>query len=264
MSALLQQQQAMLDALFAWPAAEATQRLSGLARGVGSHAPRGLMAYQANGHMLAERALQAVYPVVAHMLGSESFGQLARALWHTNPPARGDVAQWGAVLADFIAQSAQLQEEAYLPDVARVEWMLHGCASAKDRDADWTPLALLTTEDPNALTLQLAPGTQSLASAWPVASLWLAHTAGVPTFAEVGEQLRRGTPQDAVVWRQGLQPQLREALPGECALLGALQSGKALGAALDASSGLDFSRWLPLAVQTGLVLRARQLPTNKE
>lgn len=259
MSTLVQQQQAMLDALFAWPPDAPAQRLSAMASGVGSHAQRGLMAYQANGHMLAERALQATYPVIAQMLGQESFGQLARALWHAHPPTVGDMAQWGAALPAFIAQSAQLQDEAYLPDMARAEWMLHGCASAADQDANLTTLAMLTTEDPQALGLQLAPGTQTLASAWPVASLWLAHMAGVPTFAEVGEQLRQRTPQSAVVWRQGLQPQLREALPGECALLQALQSGMALEPALEAAGSLDFSQWLPLAVQTGLVLGAAHL-----
>ena len=60
-----------------------------------------------------------------------------------------------------------------------------------------------------------------------------------------------------MVWRSGLKPCLRQALTGEAALLCALLAGQSLGVALDAAPDLDFSTWLPQAVQTGLVLGAR-------
>jgi hypothetical protein len=53
---------------------------------------------------------------------------------------------------------------------------------------------------------------------------------------------------------------LRLAIAGEANLLGALQTGIALEPALEAAVGLDFSHWLPMAVQTGLVLGANHLP----
>ena len=52
-------------------------------------------------------------------------------------------------------------------------------------------LAWLTTEDPQTLALQLAPGLAWVCSAWPVASIWLAHTEGTPTLAQAGAQLRQ-------------------------------------------------------------------------
>ena len=79
MSTLATQQQALLEALLAWPADDAMQKIA--AHAIDPRA-RGLKAYQANGHALAERALQAAYPVVAQLLGDESFADLARALWH--------------------------------------------------------------------------------------------------------------------------------------------------------------------------------------
>jgi hypothetical protein len=260
-STLAGQQQALLAALLEWPPQPAVQQLSNLARGVGTHPERGLKAYQANGHMLAERALRAAYPVLVQMLGAESFAELARAFWHACPPVRGDIAQWGAQLAEFLGQSAQLQGEAYLPDVARAEWGLHRCALAPDCEADLATLSLLTTEDPQTLGLTLAPGMATLSSAWPLASLLLAHLEGSPTLEEVGQQLRRPAPQDVVVWRAGFKPRLRLAIVGEVALLEALQSGLALEPALEFASGLDFSQWLPLAVHSGLVLGACSLRT---
>ena len=96
MSTLAVQQQALLDALLAWPAEDAIQKIATCV--IDSRA-RGLKAYQSNGHALAERALRAAYPVVTQLLGDESFADLARALWHAQPPVRGDIACWGESLA---------------------------------------------------------------------------------------------------------------------------------------------------------------------
>lgn len=251
---LLAQQQALLNALFDWPRPDATQFIASCAR---QSCARGLKVYQANGHLLAERALQAAYPVVAQLLCGESFADLARALWHAHPPLRGDVACWGAELPEFLAASADLQDEPYLPDVARLEWALHRCSTAPDPVPLLDTLVLLTTTDPAELQLQLAPASQLRVSAWPVVSIAGAHRDQNPTFAEVGALLRQGVAQSAVVWRSGLKPCVRQAVVGETALLGALLTGQSLGAALDAAPDLDFSTWLPLAVQSGLVLAAR-------
>lgn len=256
MSTLAEQQLALLDALFAWPAQPAVQRLTLCASGVGTSPQRGLKVYQSNAHVLAERALHAVFPVLALMLGEESFAHLARAFWHAHPPQGGNIADWGEAMVEFVRDSGQLQDEPYLPDVARAEWALHRCAQAADRDADLGSLVLLTTEDAHTVSLDLAPGLSTLSSAWPLASLLLAHQMGNPSLAQVGEEMRSRVAQDVVVWRAGLQPQLRLAQTGELAVLQALQSGQSLEAALQASGELAFAHWLPLAVQTGLVLGA--------
>lgn len=262
MRVLAAQQQALLDALFASPAHDAVQRLNAYAYGVGTHPQRGLKVYRANGHMLAECALRAAYPVMAQLLGSESFADLARAFWHANPPLRGDVTQWGIELPDFVHASTQLQDEPYLADVARAEWALHCCALAADQASDLSTLAMLTHRNPQTLSLKLGPGLALFASAWPLASIMLAHLEGIPSLAEVGLLLRKQTPQDVVIWRDGLQPRLRLALPGELRLLHAMLSGVALETALDAAIALDFSQWLPLAVESGLVLGAYAISTD--
>ena len=259
MNSLARQQQALLAALLDSPPQPAIRKLRDFACGVGSHSERGLKVYQANGHVLAERALRAAYPVLEQMLGKESFAELARAFWHAYPPVQGDIAAWGAQLADFVGQSAQLRDEAYLPDVAKAEWALHLCASAPDRDPDLASLSLLTTEDPQTLRLVLAPGLATIASVWPLASLMLAHLDRNPPLEELGQQLRNPVPQDVVIWRAGLQPRLRLAMAGEVNLLDALHAGIALEPALVAAPALDFSHWLPMAVQTGLVLGANHV-----
>jgi hypothetical protein len=195
-------------------------------------------------------------------LGEESFADLAHAVWHAHPPQQGDIAQWGDFLPAFIDDSPQLSDVPYLGDVARAEWGLHCCAMAANGVADYGTLELLTSHDPLTLTLQLAPGWVTVRSLWPVGSIWLTHGDDGPAFEEVGEMLHKQIAEDVVIWRAGLRPQLRLALPGELALLEALVAGLSLASALESAEVLDFSQWLPLAVQTGLVLFAMQLPQS--
>lgn len=261
MSTLATQQQALVDALFTWPPGIA---LKNIANYVIDTRGRGLKTYQFNGHALAERALQAAYPVLAQLLGDESFAALARAFWHTHPPGKGDLAQWGDALADFVRASEQLACEPYLPDVARVEWAMHASAGCADRDADPATFQWLMTGDPERLQLVLAPGCQVVCSQWPIASIVTAHLEGVPGFDDVGRKLIDGVAEDVVVWRLGLQPRLREAMVGEAGLLAALLAGDSLNTALLLSEGLDFNAWLPMAVQTGLLHGVQQIETSAQ
>ena len=253
MSALAAQQQALLAALLAHPAQDAMKTIAVYAMDPWA---RGLKAYQTNGHALAQRALQAAYPVLTQLLGEDSLADLARAFWHAQPPVRGDLALWGAGLAAFVAASEQLADEPYLADVARLEWALHHSASAADQPGDPASFALLLQHDPAQLQLRLAPGCAVLPSAWPVVSIVAAHLDATPSLEEAGQRLHAGVAETALVWRAGLQPRVREAVAGEADLLTALLAGLSLSAALDAAPALDFNTWLPLAVQSQLLLGA--------
>ncbi|WP_332777858.1 HvfC/BufC family peptide modification chaperone [Polaromonas sp.] len=277
MSALALQQQTLLQALFGAPQ-EASKLIAPHAHGAWA---RGLKAYQSNGHALAQRSLQATYPVLAQLLGEESFEALACALWHAQPPPRGDLALWGETLPAFVAVSAQLADEPYLADVARVEWALHRAASAADAQPELATLALMTAHEPAQLALRLAPGTAVVDSFYPVASIVTAHLEGQPTLEEAGQRLRAGLGEAALVWRQGFKPRVRAAQPGEAAFVAALLdpharhcvsslppegaqpalgrpgggwSGGSLATALERAGPLDFPSWLAQAVHSGLLL----------
>jgi hypothetical protein len=198
-------------------------------------ARRGLQAYQANGLALAERALGAAYPVLAQLIGDESFAPLARHFWRRHPPGRGDMACWGDVLAAFLEASPQLADEPYLGDVARVEWALHQAATAADAQPDPHSFALLSSADPAELTLTLGAGVFLLASVYPVASIVNAHLLGEPALAEAAALLRAGAAEHALVWRQGFKPRVCAITAAEYALLAALQAGSSLEAALDSA-----------------------------
>lgn len=275
MHSLAAQQSALLQTLFAKPGSLhpentmhfiAYESINTPARGVNKGKNRGLQVYQANAEVLAVRSLQASYPVVNQLIGDAAFAMLARDLWHHAPPARGDVAQWGGGLADLISNMSQLVEEAYLPDVARIEWALHQAATATDAVADLASLALLTRHDPDTLTLQLAPGAAVLYSPHPATSVVTAHLYASPALDDVGHKFRVQTPESALVWRQGLRPRVACCPQADALFVQTLLRGgslvaahEAAGAEVDApapDSHFDFSIWLPQAAQNGLLVAA--------
>jgi len=250
MSSLLQQQAALLAAL--WAPTEAAAKI--LAPHVRQNWQRGLDVYKSNAQVLAQRVLQAAYPVLAQLLSLESFTSLAHAFWRACPPMRGDMAQWGHALPDFIAHSTQLEAEPYLPDVARVEWAMHQAASVADADVDTPSFALMLSNDPAHIGLRLAPGTAVIASRYPVASIVCAHTQEAPSLEAAGLRMEQGVAESALIWRQGYKPCLRQTLPGEADLLNVLLAGESLAKALERALGLDFNLWLTQAVNSGLLL----------
>ena len=212
---------------------------------------RGLQAYRANAGALAERALGAAFPTVAQLVGDESFAALARALWQAQPPQRGDIADWGAALPDFITAAPQLADEPYLADVARLDWAVHWAEQAADGSGTVEGLPHLAEGDPATLWLRLADGVAFVASPHPVASIWQAHRSDAPDrFAAVREAFACGRGEQALVHRQGFKGRV-SALPEPiAAFMQALLAGAPLGRALDeAGDEFAFDAWLAQALQ---------------
>ncbi|MEN9544151.1 MAG: hypothetical protein RLZZ598_984, partial [Pseudomonadota bacterium] len=149
--------------------------------GDGGAAPlaRGLAVYRANAGMVAERALAARHPLLQQMLGDEGLMLLARGLWRAHPPRRGDLAQWGLDLPEFIEAQAEFGPWPWLADVARLELAIAESESAADESPDTRSLQLLAEHAPDALRVDLAPSLRLLQSAWPLLELRAAHAPGI-------------------------------------------------------------------------------------
>ena len=226
---------------------------------------RGLQAYAANAGAAAERALAAAFPTVAPLLGDEAFAALARAFWQARPPLRGDLAEWGAELPAFIADSAQLADEPYLADVARLVWAVHGAERAADGPASARGLERLADADPSSIQLVLQPGSALVVSRFPVVAIRAAHGSSEPDrFEPVRAALAAGRGEAAWVWRRGWRAQVLALGPADAAFNAALLAGSTLGAALDAAfdtafdtafdagaGDFDFGAWLTAAVRQG-------------
>ena len=220
--------------------------VEGWLRDTPAHKRRGLQAYRANAGALAERALAAAYPTVQPLLGDESFAALARALWQAHPPRHGDVATWGGELPAFIAASAQLATEPYLPDVARLDWAVHQADQAADDEAAVEGLPLLAGPELPSLRLRLRAGHAVLSSQHPVHAVWAAHRDDGPDrFAPVRLAFAEGRAEAVRVRRLGLRSVVDRIDASTAAFEARLLQGMALGDAMAAADeAFAFEPWL--------------------
>lgn len=275
MTDLTQLQNALLQQIFARSATGTADA------NANADADRGLLAYRSHAAATARAALAAAYPVSRQLLGEDSFDQMAPVLWRAHPPQRGDLAQWGGTLAEFLQSYEDLMAEyPFLPDVARLEWQLHQTAGLPDRDMDADSFALIASHPSERLQLTLAPGVCLLYSKYPAASIVLAHRQSsrngnncedqscTPDLSAAQHKLQQQQGETALVWRQGLRPTLRETQTQEIVFLQAVLAGWSLRSALymveqmatvpgSPPATFDFNNWLPQAISEQLVLGCR-------
>lgn len=254
-------QRALLDAIRAVTASGlpvAAIALRGHTSGHPADRLAGLQAYRANAQAIAERALSAAYPVLAQLLGEETMAALARDLWRDHPPARGDLAWFGAELADQLASTAELADVPYLVDMARLEWAVHRAHTAADPPDGAPDLQPLASEDPDALAVRFVDGSACLVSPWPVYTIWCAHQVTADAEPDLGparEALAARQGEAAWVWRRGHRVDVAALTPAERVFNQDLLAGLALGAALASVSArhpeFSFEQWLLRALRDG-------------
>jgi hypothetical protein len=212
-------QQAVVAALFAPHRAAARALVAGA--GVGG-TPRaleaGLVAYRGNGLAVAERSLQAMYPVTFDLLG-ESAGSAAAHLWRSEPPRSGDLADWGAGLADWLQARPSLSDWPQLAGCARIERALHQAERAVDAALDPDSLRHLGRPGDEWVRLRLKPGVAVLRC--PAGSY--------ETWREAVRAPCAGEAEEAVlVWREGLAPRVEPLTPKWAAWLDSAVAGCSL------------------------------------
>ena len=220
-----------------------------------------LALYRGNLSSTWDKALSAAYPVLVALVGEEFFRALARAYGRAYPSTQGDLNQFGARFADFLADFPPVADYPYFPDMARLEWSLQ-CAHYADNQTPVTAadLASLSPEQVDALHLTLHPACHLMSSQWAVAELWLAHQPNAPVALPTA--LRRDN--TALVMRPQWKAELVLISPASHAALHSLQQGQPLGAALDAAFDVDINfnftahlkQWLEHGVFGSLQLSA--------
>ncbi|HEX6722267.1 MAG TPA: hypothetical protein VF107_11905, partial [Burkholderiaceae bacterium] len=150
-----------------------------------------------------------------------------------------------------IERDAQLADEPYLADVARVDWAVHKVEHAADVEQMPVGLALLGESDPAQLRLRLRPGLALVASRWPVVTIWQAHRRGdADRFAPVRAALAAGRAEHALIARAGWRAQVDALDAGDAAFTAALLRPVPLGQALEDAehAAFSFERWLQRAL----------------
>jgi hypothetical protein len=181
-------------------------------------------------------ALEATYPVVCRLVDRRFFAYAVDQFIRRHPPTRPCLFEYGAELAEFLADFPACRHLAYLPDVARLEWALNVAAHAADAvPLSSSALGSIAPERVGELRFAFDLSLSLVRSRWPIDRIWRANQAEVgdePTVdlaaGGVCLEVRR---QDLVVFREltGTAYTFRRAL----------LDGEGLGAAAEAARAVD-------------------------
>lgn len=121
-------------------------------------------------------ALAVSYPVVRALIGEPCFTQLAQAHIEIEASHSGDLAVFGARFAESLAAHPATQSLRYLPDVARLEWVLDVAQRAADAPfLDPASLGSVEPGDVALLRFVAHPSLRLLHGEWPALDIWRAH-----------------------------------------------------------------------------------------
>ncbi|OBS10835.1 HvfC/BufC N-terminal domain-containing protein [Acidihalobacter prosperus] len=214
---------------------------------------RRLAVYRNNTAITQTEALAGIYPAVQQLVGEDFFAALAAHYREHHPSRSGDLRDFGAELADFIARFDAAAGLPYLPDVARLEWAWHCCFHAAEARA-LDPAGLARIAAAREPELSLIPAARLLHSPYPVAEIW--------GFA-LDPERRQGTldldtlpPAHLLVARPEDEVYVLALDPPDHHWLSGLAAGSslsdALAATLAAHPGFDLAERLPALLELGL------------
>jgi hypothetical protein len=218
-----------------------------------------LAVYRGNVHANCTKALACAYPVIQKIVGEDFFDAMAREYARAIPSRSGDLNLYGEALGDFVASFPHTRDLPYLPDVARMEWLVHRAHFAQDSPPfDPSPLASLHAERFASLKPRLSAACTLLESPWPLARIWTIHQCDYHGLFEI--DLNAG-PDRLLVYRTGWRARVLSLAPGDFSFLASAAHGATLGSALEAGVAAERSfdpsttlaRWIDAQVITGLV-----------
>ena len=181
-------------------------------------------------------ALEANFPTVARLVGSEWFRAAAALYVNAEAPRDGRLLHYGSGFAEFLRGFEPAAELIYLPGVAQLDrlWReAHAAPDASAADAAW--VARRTPEQLAALSLRPHPAARW---AWfedlPVFSIWERNRAlgeAADELAWTGEGALMTRPGDTVAWHGLAQ--------AGCAFLDACAGGATLQQAAERALAAD-------------------------
>ncbi len=135
-----------------------------------------LAIYRHNMEASLLRVLKDHYPVCLKLIGHKAFLLLAKQYIAAYPSRYTDLNNYGASLAEFMQTLFFIEQVAYLPDIARLEWSCHCSLQAVDRlSLDWHKLAGLANETHERLVFELAASVNLLSSDYPIHRIWMVN-----------------------------------------------------------------------------------------
>lgn len=169
-------------------------------------------------------ALQTSYPVLAQLLGEESFARIGRQ-YLAKYPSRHFSARWfGDRLDEFLRDSEEYAAQPWLAEMAEWEWKIAAAFDAEDAAAITTDrLATIALEDWPELRFTFHPSLRRVALHTNVVAI--AKAVEESTMLEGVTE----SPSEWLIWRPELTVRYRPLEAAEAAALDALLSGANFG-----------------------------------
>ncbi len=170
-------------------------------------------------------ALEDDYPAVRRILGPSAFESLIRRYVTAHPPRSFDLRYAGDRLASFLEHDPLTGKLPFLPDLARLEWLLAEAFVATDPEPLlWSDLQAMNPEAVSDLPLVLNPGVAVIRSGWPLTDIWKCKDK--PNH-EVSVQIE-GRPTVVLVFRHRLQARCRSMDEEDARFIEAAGNGASL------------------------------------
>ena len=203
-------------------------------------------------------ALAEVYETVRTILGPRQFAELAAAYAARYPSHEYNLSFVGRHLAEWLDQSPLREQLPFLPDLARLEWLVCQAFHAFDEPpADAARFARLSVEARERLRFRFQPSMGLVSSPWPIRDLWAARHQPRRVFNAI-ELINR--PHHVVVRRRGVDVLCDVVDREPFALLQQLAGEQPLGAACAALAARvepqAITQWFSQWAEQGLICGA--------
>lgn len=243
--------------------ARADDALARHCAGPAARVREGIAAYRRSVLSNLAGAVRATYPVVTALVGEEFMTAASHRYAREIPSRQGDLNAYGEDFDRFLAPLAEEAGLPYLPDVARLEWLVQAVYTAPDAPpGDLSRLAATAPGDWEGLRFRLDPAHALFVSPWPVARLWEVHQ---PDYA--GDFTVAPGAQAVLVQRREAGIAVEALADAEHAWLHALADGARLAEAVEAAMeasvataddghGFDLAEALRKHIATGLLRQA--------
>jgi hypothetical protein len=200
------------------------------------HLPAGAQAeiYTRHTFTALSDVLAQHYPAVRAIVGKKFLRSAARAYVGQHPQTGGNLEDYGAGFPAFLADFPAAKKLAYLPDVARLEWLVHESEMAEEKAALQLSDFAMAPEMFLQLRLTLHPSVRLFSSAYPAADLRRVALSE----AEEEVSLEQGGQQGMIHKSRG-EVKVRLLRKEDFRLLELLRGGGALLAAYEGAAALD-------------------------
>lgn len=189
-----------------------------------------LQIYRNNHRLGALAAMQATFPVIERLSGTEWFAQSVRRYLSAFPSRCGDLQDLGERYERFLQAELADTAYAYFADVAALEWAYQCVLTAAERaPVDIEVLRTVAPDDYERLRFQPRPAVRLVSSRYPVLAIWRANQ---PSAGESAAAISLDAGESRVLLiRRRDHVELREIPAGTHALLGEFEHGATLSQA---------------------------------